>query len=54
MELNKEKIIKDSVYSLARRLPPPDLTTFLEDLSTLLDKKDLREKCVQIGFPLKV
>ena len=54
MELNKEKIIKDSIYSLARRLPTSDLTDFLEDLTSLIDKKDVRDKCTQIGFPLKI
>jgi len=54
MEHNKEKLLKDSVFSLARRLPPTDLTLFLEDLNTLIDNKALKEKCIQIGFPLKV
>ena len=54
MEHNKEKLLKDSVFSLARRLPPSDLTLFLEDLNTLIDNKALKEKFIQIGFPLKV
>jgi len=54
MEHNKEKILKDSVLSLARRLPQEDLIVFFEDLNSLIENKPLREKCIQIGFPLKV
>jgi len=46
MEHNKEKLLRDSVFSLARRLPPQDLAVFLEDLNSLIDNKALKEKCI--------